>query len=320
MPNFLVSPLTLFPIALLFFAAFLMLSLTLTTAVVERRRVYRALRAIRAIEVAPHDLRRKELAAPFHIRLLLPGLKRLARLGRRLTGAATLDRLQRQVVYAGSPAGWDAERVLAYKILLAIVLGLGGLALTLLLRVGFLRVAILTALLAVGGYYLPDLILYNQASKRQELIAAALPDTIDLLAMMVQAGMGFDGAMARAGKEMRGPLGEEFHRVVQETQLGKARSEALKDLAERSTVPELKSFVLALTQAEVYGIPIATVLHVQAKEMRLKRRQRAEERAQKIPVKLVFPLIFCIMPSLFIVLLGPAAIRIYRALFGVVFR
>jgi tight adherence protein C len=140
----------------------------------------------------------------------------------------------------------------------------------------------------------------------------ALPDALDLLSITVEAGLGFDAAVARVARQSGGPLGEELHRVLQEMQIGKSRSDALRDLADRTSIPELKSFVLAMVQADIFGISIAKVLQVQAKEMRLKRRQRAEEQAQKVPVKIVFPLILCIFPSLFIVLLGPAVITIYE--------
>jgi tight adherence protein C len=134
------------------------------------------------------------------------------------------------------------------------------------------------------------------------------------MSITVEAGLGFDAAMERVAREMEGPLGEELIRVVQEMRLGKSRADALRDLGSRSSVDELKSFVLAMVQADIFGISIARVLHVQAAELRIKRRQRAEEQAQKLPVKIIFPLILCIFPALFIVLLGPAAIQIYESL------
>jgi len=169
-------------------------------------------------------------------------------------------------------------------------------------------------LLGIFGYLLPDIILRSRAEERQVAMRRALPDTLDLLSISVEAGLGFDAAMARVAREVHGPLGQELNRVLQEMQLGTARAEAFRELAERSGTPELKSFVLAMVQADVFGIPVAKVLQVQAREMRIKRRQAAEERAQKLPVKILFPLLFCIFPVIFVVLLGPAAIRIYQSL------
>ena len=163
------------------------------------------------------------------------------------------------------------------------------------------------------GYYLPEWVLRSRSGKRQGAMRRALPDALDLLSITVEAGLGFDAAVSRVSKQAGGPLGEELYRVLQEMQIGKSRADALRDLGERTTIPELKSFVLAMIQADIFGISIAKVLHVQANEMRVKRRQRAEEKAQKVPVKIVFPLLTCIFPSLLVVLLGPAAISIYRA-------
>jgi tight adherence protein C len=182
-------------------------------------------------------------------------------------------------------------------------------------RVGDLSSFQIIVLILLGifvGYYLPEWILRSKSGKRQALMRRALPDALDLLSITVEAGLGFDAAMARVARQAGGPLGEEMHRVLQEMQIGKSRSEALRDFGERSSVPELKSFVLAMVQADIFGVSIAKVLHVQANEMRIKRRQRAEEEAQRVPVKIIFPLILCIFPSLFVVLLGPAAITIYN--------
>jgi tight adherence protein C len=164
------------------------------------------------------------------------------------------------------------------------------------------------------GYYIPEWVLRSRSGDRQKQIQRSLPDALDLMSITVEAGLAFDAALERTAREMGGPLGDEFYRVHQEMRLGKSRAEALRDLGERSPLSELRSFVLAMVQADIFGIPIARVLHVQSRELRIKRRQRAEEQAQKLPVKIIFPLILCIFPSLFIVLLGPAAINIYESL------
>ncbi len=171
--------------------------------------------------------------------------------------------------------------------------------------------------LAVGGtllgYYAPNMVLHQTAYNRSDQIRKDLPDALDLLTISVEAGLAFDAAVSQVARNTEGPLADEFFRVLQEMQIGLGRSEAIRALGDRTDVEELRSFVTAMVQADAFGIPIANVLRVQAKEMRVKRSQRAEEMAQKVPVKILFPLIFCILPVLFIVVLGPAAITIYDA-------
>jgi tight adherence protein C len=289
---------------------------SLQSYLVERREVYRSLRAIRGIKLASNQVRQKELALPFLQRVMVPALRQAGRLGRKLSPAGATARLGRELAYAGSPAGWDAERVLAFKLLAAPVLAIVGFGATRLLPVGLFQGLIIAAILAGLGYYAPEWILRSRGDKRQAVLRAALPDALDLLSITVEAGLGFDAAVARVSRQSGGPLGEELHRVVQEMQIGKGRADALRDMGERSSVPELKSFVLAMVQADIFGISIARVLQVQAKEMRIKRRQRAEEKAGKIPVKIIMPLIFCIFPSLFVAVLGPAGITVYHAILG----
>lgn len=298
-------------------AAFLAMSLlvvAVASGMVQRRQVYRSLRTMRSTEVAPTDVRRQQLAAPALSRVLAPGLKRLGSGVRRFTPASVIQRLDDELVYAGGPVGWDGERMLATKVAVAALLFVAGLALPGVAGSAALRGLILGPLLAVIGYYLPEWILRSRAAARQYRIQRALPDALDLLSITVAAGLAFDAAMERVAREMGGPLGEELVRVVQEMRLGKGRSDALRDLAGRSTVDELKGFVLAMVQADIFGISVSRVLSVQASELRTKRRQRAEEQAQKLPVKILFPLLFCIFPALFVVILGPAAIRIYETM------
>lgn len=302
-------------------AAFGSITLVFLTAqgyVLERRQVFRSLRTVRGIELrTPEELKHKELAAPLGHRLLRPGLGALGRIGRRLTPIGVVERLEQELVHAGSPAGWDAERVLAFKVLLTVGLGVGALVLGPLVGVAALKAIVLAAVLALLGWYAPEWIVRSRAGERQSAIQRSLPDSLDLLSISVEAGLGFDAALDRVAREVKGPLGQELFRVVQEMQLGTSRVEALRALSDRNNVPELKSFVLAMVQADLLGVSIGSVLQVQAREMRIKRRQRAEERAQKLPVKIVFPLIFCIFPSLFVVLLGPAAIRISQTVLKV---
>lgn len=299
--------------ALFVFLAVFAALFAVTDFVLERQQIFKSLRSVRTIELHPTDLRKRELATPFTRRVLIPFGRNLGKLGRRFTPASVVERLQKEVVYAGSPPGWDAERILAIKIL-TLVGGIGGAFLFARARdFGGLQFFIIMILGFYVGNYLPEWVLRSKSGKRQNEIRRTLPDALDLLSITVEAGLGFDAAVSRVSKQAGGPLGEELFRVLQEMQIGKPRAEALRDLGERSTIPELKSFVLAMIQADIFGISIAKVLHVQANEMRIKRRQRAEEQAQKVPVKIVFPLLFCIFPALFVVILGPAVIGIIDA-------
>ena len=167
---------------------------------------------------------------------------------------------------------------------------------------------------AVIGFFIPDLIVYDLGERRQQVIRRSLPDILDTLTISVEAGLGFDAALAQVTRYGTGPVAGEIARMLQEMQLGLSRVEALRALAQRTTVHELRSFTAVVVQATELGIPIANVLREQSKEMRIRRQQRAEELAQKVPVKILFPLIFCLFPSLFIVILGPGVINIARVL------
>jgi tight adherence protein C len=231
----------------------------------------------------------------------------------RLSPSGVTATLQRRLDLAGNPAGWTPDRVLATKGLgLFLLGGLGGLYG--LRTIGLLVVG--TAVAATVGFFLPDVVLYNAGLKRQEKVQKALPDALDMLTVCVEAGLGFDAALAQVARNTRGALAAELARVLQEMQIGKSRAQALRALTGRTTVPELRSFVSALVQAGELGITIADVLREQAKEMRVRRRQRAEEKAQKVPVKILFPLVFCLFPSMFVVIIGPGVISIVHVFFG----
>ncbi|MEU7530424.1 type II secretion system F family protein [Saccharothrix sp. NPDC042600] len=221
-------------------------------------------------------------------------------------------RLQRRLDLAGNPPAWTPDRVLAVKgFALFAVAGVG----VLLGSGALLTVVLYGSAGAAAGFFLPDLLLLNAGQKRQAKIRDALPDALDMLTVCVEAGLGFDAALAQVARNTRGPLAAEFARVLQETQLGTSRTQALRATAERTTVAELRTFVSALVQAGELGVPIGRVLREQAKGMRVRRRQRAEERAQKVPVKILFPLVVCLFPAIFVVILGPGAISIMRSLF-----
>ena len=248
---------------------------------------------------------------PFGDRVLTPAWGRLSALGRRLTPGGRTDTLREKLEAAGSPGGWTVDRVLAYKVLGLVSFGVVSLAVLFFkLHVALITGVAVSALAALLGLMLPNLILYQVAYNRSEVMQRSLPDSIDMLTISVEAGLGFDAALTQVARNTTGPLAQEFFRVLQEMQIGMGRAEAMRALAERTNLQDLRTFVSAMVQAEQFGIPIANVLRIQAKEMRLKRSQRAEEQAQKLPVKIIFPVIFCILPALFIVVIGPAAINI----------
>lgn len=251
--------------------------------------------------------------AAFRQRVVLPAVQQLAGLGRRLSPKGVGAKLQWRLDLAGNPRGLTVERLLAFKgiglvggLLLALVVGRSSAGRALLLMVGA----------GAAGLFLPDLLLYNAGSKRQAVLQRGLPDAIDLLVISVQAGLGFDAALLQVARNADGPVAGEFFRVLQEMQIGSGRTAAFRALSERTTVPELRTFIAALIQADGLGIPIAAVLTEQAKEMRLKRQQRGEEKAQQVPVKILFPLVFFILPSLFVIIMGPAAMSISSSFSG----
>ncbi len=295
-------------LACVFLAVVIVLG-TMGALTAERQQVSKSLNAIRLLEgSSPQD--QKELERPFAERVLTPAAGRLTQVGRRLTGADKVDRIRHKLEIAGNPPGWDADRVLALKALGLIVGAAGGLLLSSLLGISMMVIFAVTAAATALGYFAPNLWLYQRGYNRTERMRRDLADSMDMLTISVEAGLAFDAAVAQVARNTEGPLAEEFFRVLQEMQIGKGRSEALRGLGERSNVPELRTFTAAMVQADAFGIPIAQVLRVQAKEMRVKRRQRAEELAQKVPVKILFPLIFCILPCLFVVILGPGVLQI----------
>jgi tight adherence protein C len=299
-------------------AIFLAITLALATIgaiTSERQQVGRSLAAVQALHAAPASMQR-ELNRPFAERVLVPALARLTLIGRRFTMGDQVSRLRYRLELAGNPPRWDVDRVIAFKMLGLIVGFVLGLAVPLLLGAGPLTLIGLLVGMSVLGYFAPNIVLYQAGYNRREQMRRELPDALDLLTISVEAGLAFDAALSHVARNTTGPLADEFFRVLQEMQIGLGRSEAMRALTDRTDLPELRGFVTSMVQADTFGIPIANVLRVQSKEMRVKRSQRAEELAQKVPVKILFPLIFCILPSLFVVILGPAAIRIIESLAG----
>jgi tight adherence protein C len=267
------------------------------------------------------DQREVQLRESVLDRAVKPFLAWVGQRARRFTPIGWAESLERRWRLAGSSRTWTMDRILTAKALL----GFGGLLVSFLfinglnLSVGSVSVivgrALLALLIGIALYMLPDLLVWGRARERQDVIQRALPDTLDQMTISVEAGLGFDAALQRVGAAGEGPLADELRRTLQEITIGVPRRQAFQHLLDRTDVPELRHFVFAIRQAEQYGLPVSQVLRVQAAELRVIRRQRAEERAMKMPVKILFPLVICIFPALFIVILGPAALRIWEALF-----
>jgi tight adherence protein C len=237
--------------------------------------------------------------------------QQIAVLSRRLTPHSYAAWLDKQLAGAGRPKQWPLARIVMVKPMLAF----GGAILGLLIFLGAPSAGRFMLCIGIAAlcYFVPDILIRNRAQKRREEIRLELPNALDQMLISVQAGLGFETAMGRAGENGRGPLADELIRTLQDIQVGRSRKEAYLALSERVDVPDVRSFIRAVVQADTYGIAIAGVLKMQAKDMRIKRRQRAEEHAMKMPVKMLFPLIFFILPTLFIVLLGPAVLQIMAA-------
>jgi tight adherence protein C len=304
--------------AALVILAFLLVSASLgTTASGEALTgVDRSVALVQALSDAPKELT-KEYEESFGDRVMAPLQERASKLARRLSGSDAPERIRRRLDVAGNPVGWTVERVMAGKSIGAITLFLVTVALTAVMGTSLTIRILFIACATLVGWFGPNLYLYQKVYDRSNRIQRDLPDAIDLMTISVESGLAFDAAVQQVARNTEGPLAEEFSRVLREMQIGQGRAAALRGLADRTEVDDLKSFVTSMVQADSFGIPIANVLRIQSSEMRTKRRQRAEEKAQKVPVKMTVPLIFCILPTLFIVVLGPAAIHIMDSFKGV---
>lgn len=272
--------------------------------------VGRSIAALEALGQTMPEEMVKELDRPFAERVLEPFQGRALAIGQRLSGADSAERYYRKLELAGNPPGLTVERIVAMKVMGAV----GGLVAFFLFSF-MLDLSALTRILFVGagllaGYMAPNMYLYQKGYDRQNKLSRELPDAIDLLTISVESGLAFDAAVKQVAQNTDGPLSEEFSRVLREMQIGNGRAAALRALADRTNLEDLRSFVGAMVQADAFGIPIGQVLRVQSSEMRVKRRQKAEQKAQQIPVKMTIPLIFCILPVLFIIVIGPAVISI----------
>jgi len=264
----------------------------------------------------PPTLEEIELSQPFTERVLLPLITGLAGFVVRLSPKKSTEVLQHRLDLAGNP--YEITRFLGIRVLAALLLGGLGIALLFVVKTLPTIQRILLPVAGAGlGYYLPVLSLGHKIRKRQADVIRSLPDALDLLTICVEAGLGFDAAMGKVAEKWNNELSMAFTRVLQEIQLGKLRREALRDMSDRMEVRDVGTFVAAIVQADQLGVSIAKVLRIQSDQMRVRRRQRAEELARQAPIKMLPAIAFLIFPAIFVVLLGPAAIQLMSMpLFG----
>ncbi len=256
------------------------------------------------------NLEELELQQPFFDRTVKPFAARLSGRVSRLSSTSFSDRTEKRLALAGNPGEMRTADWLGIKAIVAVVVA-GILFVFFGLLGGNIFSGIALGLVGLGiGYIIPEFWLSGRVKKRQKLIIMQIPDALDLLTISVRAGLGFDAALGKVVEKMKGPLIDEFRRALAEVRVGKVRRDALRDIVARTEVPPLTNFIGAIVQAEQLGVSISKVLQVQSEQLRIERRQRAEEQAAKAPIKMLFPLVGCIFPSLFIVILGPAIILI----------
>jgi tight adherence protein C len=264
--------------------------------------------------VQARNLEELELQQPFSERTLRPLIARLSKMSSRLGSASSTENAERRLAMAGNPGDLRVSDWLGVKMLVGIAIA----AIAFLvfgLLIGGVVVGLFLGLVGFGiGFLIPEFWLGRRIKARQKLILKMIPDTLDLLTISVRAGLGFDGALAKVVEKLPGPLTDEFRRALAEVRVGKARRDALRDMVPRTNVQPLSNFIGAIIQAEQLGVSISKVLQVQSEQLRIERRQRAEEQAARAPIKMLFPLVGCIFPSLFIVILGPAIISIMKTM------
>jgi tight adherence protein C len=256
-----------------------------------------------------------ELSQPFAERVIIPVIRRIGEFSARFTPQKAIQDTARRLELAGNPWPIDAATFLAIRFILALVLG-GFLAAVMFISPpsnasdNFMYIGGAT----FAGFFLPHLLLTSKITNRQKEIRKAMPDALDLLTICVEAGLGFDAAMSKVSEKWENELSLAFARAIREVQLGKVRRDALKAMADRLGIPEMTSFVAAIIQSEQLGVSMAKVLRIQSDQMRLRRRQHAEEEAHKAPIKMIIPMALLIFPSIMIIILTPAALSIMGSL------
>lgn len=259
----------------------------------------------------PPTLEEIELSEPFSARILVPIGRGIARFVTRLTPQHSIETTRLKLDLAGNPYGWGAVQFIGFRVLVFILLGGLGIAMMFMAKgIPFTRRILMAGALVLFGYILPTMWLRSKIQKRQKSILRSLPDALDLLTICVEAGLGFDAAMAQVADKWDNELSRAFGRVLQEINLGKLRREALRDMSDHMGVPDMATFVAAIIQADQLGVSLARVLRIQADQMRVRRRQRAEELARSAPIKMLPAIAFLIFPAIFVVLLGPAVLQL----------
>jgi tight adherence protein C len=264
----------------------------------------------------PRTLEEIELEEPFYERVVKPTIAGISRLLGRLTPSQGAEKARQMLVLAGNPYNMQVAEFMGMRILAALLLGAATFGLTLVIGLPALNMLMYTAVMLLIGYLLPLFWLRGRIKKRQKAILKALPDAIDLMTISVEAGLAFDGAMQRVADKWDNELSQEFARAIQEMRVGKSKRDALREMVARTAVPDLSTFVASVIQADQLGVSIAKVLRVQSEQMRVRRRQRAEEQAHKAPILIMIPLVFLIFPATYIVILGPAVPKIMEAFGG----
>lgn len=289
----------------------LIIGLTMTS---ERERVRERIERI-AQPLGPEmDSVRAEMGLSFMERIIMPFLRRLANAANRLTPVSAAHGLDARLDSAGRPGRLGSMEFAGLKVLAALGLLVLAAVTTKATHFSTFSGLAVVALCALVGFIAPDVLLNSGINARRLSMRKSLADTLDLLTVSVEAGLGLDGAMQKVVEKQRGPLAEEMSRALQEMQVGKTRAEAMRDMSKRANIPELGAFVASLVQAETLGVSISKVLRVQGDTLRTRRSQLAREMASKLPVKLLFPLVFFIFPAVYVVVVAPGAIQIGRAL------
>lgn len=261
----------------------------------------------------PRSLEEIELEAPFYDRVIKPMIAGITRALGKLTPSQGMEKVRTQIVLAGNPYNMGVSEFMGARMMAMVILGGVAFGLTLLLGASPMEMLLYSVVLALVGYLLPVFWLRGRVKKRAKIILKTLPDAIDLMTISVEAGLAFDGAMQRVADKWDNDLAHEFQRAISEMRVGKSKREALHELVQRTGVPDLSTFVASIIQADQLGVSIAKVLRIQSEQMRIRRRQRAEEQAHKAPILMMIPMVFLIFPATYIVILGPAVPKIMSA-------
>jgi tight adherence protein C len=261
----------------------------------------------------PRTLEELELEEPFYDRVVKPVIAGITRTLGKLTPSQGMEKTRQQIILAGNPYNMGTSEFMGARIMALVILGGVTFLLTIIFGAAPMQMLFYSAVVGLIGYLLPVFWLRQRVKKRQKIILKTLPDAIDLMTISVEAGLAFDGAMQRVADKWDNDLAHEFQRAISEMRVGKSKRDALHEVVQRTGVPDLSTFVASIIQADQLGVSIAKVLRIQSEQMRIRRRQRAEEQAHKAPILMMIPMVFLIFPATYIVILGPAVPKIMSA-------